>query len=443
MHVVHVAHLHGHAVEVGRVLDVGRGCVPLVQRAIGRGDGVPARVALEHVGVVLLEHLRADGGGDGVADFLVARPDVAQIHRLPIAAGAQRLGGEVDIGGAGDGVGHHQRRRGQIIHLDLGVHAAFEVAVARQHRSHHQIVLGNGCRHVFRQRAGVADAGGAAVADHVETKLFQVGEHAGLFKIVGDHARTRSERGLDPRLRRQSLGCGIAREQPCAQHHRRVGGVGAGGDRGDDHRAIAQLPTGTAGAGAFCLRRLRTDGGAAATFVLEAVFLLEIGQLLAARVGERLEAFAVVGLHVFQQHAVLRALGAGQRWLDLAHVQFQRGAVPGGWGGGVVPQALRLGIGLDQRNLLLAAAGQAQIGQRLLVDREDAAGGAVFGRHVADGGAVGQRQVLQAVAIELDELAHHAELAQHLGDRQHQVGGSGALGQLASELEAHDLRNQH
>ncbi len=108
-----------------------------------------------------------------------------------------------------------------------------------------------------------------------------------------------------------------------------------------------------------------------------------------------------------------------------------------------MPQALRLGIGLDQRNLLLAAAGQAQIGQRLLVDREDAAGGAVFGRHVADGGAVGQRQVLQAVAIELDELAHHAELAQHLGDRQHQVGGSGALGQLASELEAHDLRNQH
>ncbi|MCW0415190.1 hypothetical protein NB689_000944 [Xanthomonas sacchari] len=110
---------------------------------------------------------------------------------------------------------------------------------------------------------------------------------------------------------------------------------------------------------------------------------------------------------------------------------------------GVVPQALRLGVGLDQRDLLLAAPGQAQIGQRFGVDREDAAGGAVLGRHVADGGAVGQRQVLQAVAEELDELADHAVLAQHLRHRQHQVGGGGAFGQLAGELEAHHLRDQH
>lgn len=274
------------------------------------------------------------------------------------------------------------------------MYAAFEVAVARQHRGHHQIVLGNRRRHVVRQRAGVADAGGAAVADHVETQFFQVGEHAGLAQVIGDHARARPERGLHPWLRFQTLGCRMTRKQAGTQHHCRVGGVGARRDCGDDHRAIAQLPTGAAGTGAFCLGRLGAHRSAAAAFVLQAVFLREVGELLAACVGKRLEAFAVVGLHVFQQHAVLRALGAGQRRLDLGHVQFQRGAVLRRRGVGVVPQALRLGIGLDQRNLLLAAAGQAQVGQRFCVDWEDAAGGAVFGSHIADGGAVGQRQVL-------------------------------------------------
>src|SRR3546814_1943388 len=67
--------------------------------------------------------------------------------------------------------------------------------------------------------------------------------------------------------------------------------------------------------------------------------------------------------------------------------------------------------------------------QRFAIDREDAAGGAVFGRHVGDGGAVGQRQVVQTVAKELDELADHTVLAQHLGDGKHQIGGGGTLRQ--------------
>ena len=48
-----------------------------------------------------------------------------------------------------------------------------------------------------------------------------------------------------------------------------------------------------------------------------------------------------------------------------------------------------------------------------------------------------------AGAVELDELADDAVLAQHLGDREHQVGRGGALGQLAGELEADDARDQH
>ena len=48
-----------------------------------------------------------------------------------------------------------------------------------------------------------------------------------------------------------------------------------------------------------------------------------------------------------------------------------------------------------------------------------------------------------ARAVEFDELADHAELAQHLGDGEDEVGGGGALAQFAGELEADDLRDQH
>lgn len=89
------------------------------------------------------------------------------------------------------------------------------------------------------------------------------------------------------------------------------------------------------------------------------------------------------------------------------------------------------------------AAREAQIVQSDLVDREETTGGAVFRCHVGDGCAVGQGQLGQAVPVELDELAHHAFLAQHLCHGQHQVSGSDALPQLAGQLEADHFGDQH
>ena len=109
----------------------------------------------------------------------------------------------------------------------------------------------------------------------------------------------------------------------------------------------------------------------------------------------------------------------------------------------VVPEALFLGVGLDEGDLVGGAAGQPQVAQRLVVDREDRAGRAVLGAHVADRGAVGQRHVGDARAVELDELADDALLAQQLGDGEHQVGRGGAGRQLADQLEADDLRDEH
>ena len=65
---------------------------------------------------------------------------------------------------------------------------------------------------------------------------------------------------------------------------------------------------------------------------------------------------------------------------------------------------------------------QPQVGERLVVDREEADRRAVLGRHVGDRGAVGERQAREARAEELDELPDHALLAQHLGDGEHEVG---------------------
>ena len=55
----------------------------------------------------------------------------------------------------------------------VGVDAALEVAVARQHRGDGQVALVHGVGHPVEQRARVADAGRAAVADEVEAELLE------------------------------------------------------------------------------------------------------------------------------------------------------------------------------------------------------------------------------------------------------------------------------
>src|SRR6266540_1364684 len=55
----------------------------------------------------------------------------------------------------------------------VGVDAPLEVAVAGQHADHGEVMLVDGRGDLLRQRAGVADAGGAAVPDQVEAELVQ------------------------------------------------------------------------------------------------------------------------------------------------------------------------------------------------------------------------------------------------------------------------------
>ena len=76
--------VHGHACEIGRVLDVGRSCRPAIGLAALHLDLPPALVAAIDIGVAAAEHRRMDVRVDEGADLLVRRPDVLEVHRFAV-----------------------------------------------------------------------------------------------------------------------------------------------------------------------------------------------------------------------------------------------------------------------------------------------------------------------------------------------------------------------
>ncbi|MDT4827398.1 hypothetical protein FQZ97_607430 [compost metagenome] len=138
----------------------------------------------------------------------------------------------------------------------------------------------------------------------------------------------------------------------------------------------------------------------------------------------------------------MRVGRAGQRAHHAGQVEAQHALVLGVLEA-VGPQARGLGVGFHQGDLLVFTAGQAQIVDGLLVDGEHRGRGAVFGRHVRDGGAVAQRQAGGAFAVELQIGADHLFLAQELGQRQHDVGGGDAGLGAAGQFHADDVGQAH
>ena len=240
-HVAHRRRVLGHPVKIRRTLHVLRRGVPVIALAGDDGELAPVVVALEDVGVFAFEHLLADARRHRRRDLVVARPDFAQVHRLAVAAGAERLGRQIDVHAPGERVGDDERRRGEIVRANLRVDAALEVAVARQHRGDDQVGVGDGLRDVAGQRAGVADARRAAVADQVEPELVEVFLQAGLGEIIGDDFRAGRQRRLHPRPRVQAALDRVACQQSGADEHRRIRRVGAAGDRGDHHRSVVNV----------------------------------------------------------------------------------------------------------------------------------------------------------------------------------------------------------
>ena len=155
---------------------------------------------------------------------------------------SDRLGREVDVGRAGERVGHDERRRGEVVGLDVaGSRGPRSCGCPRAPRprpacprsppSTRRAAAGRCCRCRWcsrsRPRGSRAPRGRAAGPDFRE--------------VLGHDLRARRQAGLDVGRHAQPAAHGLPREQARPEHHRRVRGVGAARDRGDHDRAVPQL----------------------------------------------------------------------------------------------------------------------------------------------------------------------------------------------------------
>ncbi len=220
-------------------------------------------------------------------------------------------------------------------------------------------MLVNSIRDIGGQRPGVADTGGAAVADDVEAQLLKIWQQPGALVVVGDDAGAGRERGLDPWRDGKAALDGFFSQQACGDHHGRIAGVGAGGNGRDDDRAMVEvrvgidaesLPDGAAvsrgvqaqhrracaDADQFSLklskRRARLDGsdrarrvavgGSVAAFPFPTL-PLPLAELACLQADKRRQLPGKVGCDVTQHDAILRAARAGNAWLHCFEVKFQ------------------------------------------------------------------------------------------------------------------------
>ena len=185
--------------EKGRLLDVGGIFLPLVKLPGRHVELVPLLVSAKDVGIVGGEGIGVNAALHQPRDFPIIRPDVFQVYRLPVRVGAYRVAAQVDVYVAGQRVGDHQGRRGEIVGPDMAVDAPLEIAVAGEYCGYRQFAFYDGLGDMIGERAAVADAGGASVPYQVEAQGIQVGGEPGGGKVIGDHLGAGSKARLHPR----------------------------------------------------------------------------------------------------------------------------------------------------------------------------------------------------------------------------------------------------
>ncbi len=327
--------------EERRLLDVGGFAIPLIHVAGAGRDFVPFGILRGEILVKLAEHFRLQRGLHEVADFLQARPDVLQENRLAVLAGAERVVDEVNIHAARERERDDERRRHEEVRLDVLVDARLEIAVAGKHGCGDQIIFHHGILDGRVQRAGIANAGGATVADEIETKLVEERLQAGLVQIIADDARAGRERRFDSGIDRKPLFNGFLREQAGGEHDAGIAGVGATGDGCDEHGTVAHV---TIQLRSSCVNRIGCGmfrshlpfASLSATVLTAAsgmnlaarrdmhgarqLFGLHAESIFGDRLAERCEEFA---FEFRQFDAVLRPFRAGDAGQHGAEVEFQ------------------------------------------------------------------------------------------------------------------------
>ncbi len=440
---------HAEVLEEGRFLDVGALGIPIVDLADAGWHFVPLGILVCEAGIEFLENLRLESCLHFVADFLEAGPDVFQENINADAVFGDGFFGEVDVHTTRERVSDDERWRHEEIGADVLVNAGFEVAVAREDGGGDEVVLNDGGFDLGSERAGVANTGRAAVADDLEAKLVEVRLEAGGLEVIFHHAGTGREGGLHGRIDAEAAAGGFFREEACADHHARVAGVCAACDGGNENRAVAEVEVALGVGGGDSIRRRA---------VIDHFSL--IGRLRAvafdcSRLGEVVRRLAVSAFgHGFREQAgkgvfeirdidaVLRALGARHSGLDGRKVEVDIDTVFDVAFFRHAEEVLGLEVILESAALFGRAAGSGEIVDGFSIDREETHRGAVFGSHVCNGCAVGERECDSAFAVELDKFSNHLRRAEELCDMKGEIGRCDALAEFVGEVHAHDFGSQ-
>ena len=247
----------------------------------------------------------------------------------------------------------------------------------------------------------------------------------GRFVVLGHDTAARCERGLDPGFHRQAARPGLSSKKTGSQHHAGVGSVGARGDGGDDHVTVVQVEG---------LLVHLNNGPVGERFGRQTV------PLMTHFVRQTVHKMA---LHVLQVNAILWPLGTRQGRHHIVEVQRQHGRVRLLGLVAVVPKALSLGVSFHTGHVSVFPSRQAQVLQRPFVHGEKPAGGTVFGRHVGNGGTVGEGEDFHPRTKEFYKLTNDTVLPQHFHDSQCHVGGGYAGLQFARQAHTNHIGSEH
>ena len=267
--------------------------------------------------------------------------------------------------------------------------------------------------HLRPQRARIADAAHASEPARRKTELCKrVGKAGALEQKLGRMAAG-SHDALHPRLCTKTSLARIFRQQTASYHH---GGIGR--RRAAGHRRDGDSP----------MRQLIAD-----PIEFDVAGGIGIERTLRAHIAEG-------RLRIGRCKSTMGTARTGKARFYLGKVEFDDLAIYAGFS--LVPKTLRLRILLDQFDLLLRAARQAQVFQRTLVDGEKRAGAAIFRRHVGDTGTLSGRKGGNAFAEALDKATDHAFLTQNLREHERRIHRRNAFVQCSFQMNADNAGNE-
>ena len=162
--------------------------------------------------------------------------DVVSFCTLP-----KRFCCQIDVHTSSQCVGDNERRRREVVRLNLWMNPRFEVPVAGEDRADHKISIVDRTRNRLGERAGIANACRAAVADDVEAKLVEIPVKPGLLVVVGDDLRPWREARFDPRLPFEARFYCLLGQDASPDHDARIRRIRTARNRGDDDRAMCKF----------------------------------------------------------------------------------------------------------------------------------------------------------------------------------------------------------